>query len=211
MKKFDQYFFVNWYELNGRGFPWRKEGVSPYSIMVTEMLLRQTQAISVNKIWKKFMSTYPNVEILANADNKVLTNHLKDLGLSNQRTLALIDAAQWLIKHNQGVVPNNLNELLVIPHVGHYTARAVLCFAYGYRTEIVDINILRFFSRYFGIDVKPDIRRNPQIWEIARSVLPDDKVKEHNYGLLDFCSLVCKSRTPLCNECNLRLTCVRAE
>lgn len=209
IKKFDQQFFIDWYRLNGRDFPWRREEVSPYSILVTEMLLRQTQANSVHKIWANFISNYPNPHILAKANKEVLSNQLEDLGLKNQRTQALIDVAQWLLEHHQGVVPNSLDELLMIPHVGQYTARAVLCFAYGYRMEIVDINILRFFSRYFGIDVKPDIRRNPQIWEIARSILPTNKVKEHNYGLLDFCSLVCKSKSPLCITCDLRFTCNR--
>jgi len=209
MKQFDQYFFVRWYEINGRDFPWRKEGVSPFALMVTEMLLRQTQAVSVSKIWKEFICAYPEAGILASADKRELLQQLKVLGLSDQRTSALINAAKWLVLHHRGLVPNNLEELLMVPHIGHYTARAVLCFAFGYPIEIVDANILRFFSRYYGIDVKPDIRRNPRIWELARLALPVDsnKVKQHNYGLIDFASMICRSRSPVCHKCNLSSTC----
>lgn len=209
MTHFFDDFFVCYYEKHGREFPWRNEWVSPFAIMITEMLLRQTQAVAVSKIWKEFVCTYPEAGILADADKSELIQQLKVLGLNAQRASALIDASKWLILNHRGVVPNKLEELLMIPHIGHYTARAILCFAFGDYVEIVDVNILRFFSRYFGIEVKPDIRRNPRIWELARHSLPIDrqKVKQHNYGLLDFASMVCKSKSPGCSKCALSSAC----
>lgn len=211
MRRFDQYFFVHWYETNGRDFPWRKEGVSPFALMITEMLLRQTQAVSVAKIWNDFVSAYPEAGALASAGRSEILEYLQVLGLGEQRTTALISAAKWLILKHRGLVPNNLEELLKVPHIGHYSARAILCFAFGNLIEIVDVNILRFFSRYYGIDAKPDIRRNPRIWELARLALPVDsnKAKQHNYGLIDFTSAICRSRNPRCNECDLSPACKR--
>lgn len=202
-------FFVQYFETRGRDFPWRKEGVSPFHIMVTEMLLRQTHAGAVSKIWEQFTCYYPDPFTLANANKTKLMQQLKVLGLTTQRTAALIEASRWLVEYNMGLVPNNLTDLLKIPHIGNYTARAILCFAFGDYVEIVDVNILRFFSRYFGLDVKPDIRRNPLVWELARVALPADrnKVKQHNYGLLDFTATVCKSRKPECDKCALSIQC----
>jgi A/G-specific DNA glycosylase len=206
---FNSNFFVNWYESNGREFPWRNEGVSPFALMVTEILLRQTQAISVSRIWQDFIVTFPDASSLARAEKGPLLEYLKILGLSNQRSSALVKAAGWLVLHHQGRVPSDLEHLLKIPHIGHYSARAVLCFAFSYPIEIVDVNILRFFSRYYDINVKQDIRRNPQIWELARMALPveNSQVKSHNYGLLDFTASICKTKNPICKHCSLGANC----
>src|SRR5260221_472991 len=154
----DKIFFINWYEMHGRDFPWRQEGTSPFAILVTEMLLRQTDAMSVSKLWEEFIQKYPDAETLAIADENELLEQLKILGLARQRSSALISAASWIVEHHKGELPNTINELLKIPHVGTYVAHAVLCFAFNQRVEIVDTNILRFYARYYGLNTKPDIR-----------------------------------------------------
>jgi len=200
----DKNFFIKWYETSGRMFPWRQEGISPFYVLITEMLLRQTDAPSVAKIWHSFFVKYPNVETLAAANKDELFDQLKILGLAGQRSSALLLAASWIVEHHKGILPDTKEELCAIPHVGLYVAHAVLCFAFEQPVEVVDTNILRFFSRYYNIFVrKPDIRRNPKIWEVARASLPGEKVKQHNYGLLDFTAEICKSRNPLCSLCPL--------
>ena len=173
------------------------------------MLLRQTQAVSIAKIWEKFIWKYPNVQTLAEASENELEEQLKILGLGKQRSFALITVADWVLENNNGEVPLSKEDLLKIPHVGAYVSNAVLCFAFGQRTAIVDTNILRFYARYYGIEVKPDIRRNPQIWEIAQNSLPENPqdIKSYNYGLLDFTSEICRSKVPQCNICPLATTC----
>jgi A/G-specific adenine glycosylase len=202
-------FFVDWYQAHGRDFLWRKQGVSPFVVLVTEMLLRQTQAVAVSKLWDNFTSCYPNAMTLVQANKNTLLDQLSILGLGQQRTSALIAAATWLVEHHSGQVPDSKEEMLNIPHVGEYVANAVLCFAYGHKLEVVDTNILRFYARYYGLTVKPDIRRNPEIWKIAKSSLPEKaiEVQQHNYGLLDFTSAVCKARKPLCSTCPLVSSC----
>ncbi len=202
-------FFVNWYNLHGRNFPWRQEGVSPFALLVTEMLLRQTQASAVAKLWHKFIQTYPDARVMAKAKEAELVEQLKILGLGRQRASALIAAATWLMEHHEGQVPDMKDELMKVPHVGMYVSNAVLCFAFEHRIEVVDTNILRFYARYYGLTVRPDIRRNSEVWKIASSSLPENvkNVKQHNYGLLDFTAEICRSRFPQCNICPLSSSC----
>lgn len=202
-------FFVNWYKTRGRDFPWRYEGIPPFKSMVTEMLLRQTRAEGVAKLWGKFFEQYPDASTLARAGRRRLLSQIEILGFGNQRAEALAHASEYLVRFHGGQVPDTLEELLKVPHIGNYAARAILCFAFNRPVEIVDVNILRFFSRYHGIEVKPDIRRNPGIWTLAREALPRGrkKVQQHNYGMLDFTAVICKSGRPRCEICPLSSSC----
>lgn len=203
-------FFVSWFKKRGRSFPWRIENIPPFVSLVTEMLLRQTRAGGVAKLWEEFFSKYYDPLLIANANKEELFDELKILGFGNQRVEALVSASNWLLKHHKGKVPRKLEQLLVIPHVGNYAARAVLCFAFNRRVEIVDVNIQRFYARYYGLEVKPDVRRNPVIWKIAQESLPagSKRTQQHNYGLLDFTAEICISGRPLCEICPLAASCV---
>jgi A/G-specific adenine glycosylase len=202
-------FFVNWFRTYGRDFPWRRHNISPYRSLVTEMLLRQTKASHVSSIWASFIKRYPRPTALALVRKAELVKHISVLGFGNQRAEALILASSWLVQQHKGKVPATLHELLKIPHIGEYSARAVLCFAYGEKAEIVDSNVLRFFGRYYGLSLKPDNRRNPIAWEIARAALPRSTklTREHNYGLLDFTADICKPGRPRCGVCALAKSC----
>lgn len=206
----DPGFFADWYKAKGRNFPWRDAGVSPFHLLVTEMLLRQTRAEQVARLWGPFMGTYPNVVSLAAADDAALYEQVKELGFGRQRIGALKSAAQHLLDHHAGQVPPDKDALQAVPHVGLYAAHAVLCFAFNQAVPVVDINILRLFARIEGKKVaQPDIRRNPWVWEVARELIPGDpeRARQHNYGILDFTGEVCKPRGPLCEICPLVLEC----
>jgi A/G-specific adenine glycosylase len=205
----DRKFFVNWYNKHGRDLPWRKEDVSPFKVLITEMLLRQTHVANVIKVWEQFTSSYPTPLDILEASDEELAGHLHLLGLVNQRVEALKAAAGWLVEHHSGQVPETLEELKAIPHVGIYAAGAVLAFAFRQRSAIVDTNIQRVYARYYGMEVKPDVRRNPHVWELAREHLPpvDGDVPAHHYGLLDFSAQVCTARSPRCEACPLVASC----
>jgi A/G-specific adenine glycosylase len=207
MNRLDRNFFVNWYMVHGRDFPWREKGISPFVLLITEMLLRQTQAGAVSKLWYEFFQRYSNAQALAEANKNELFTQLKVLGLAEQRSLALTSAASWLVEHHGGQVPDSREKLLKIPHVGMYVAHAVLCFAFKHKVELVDTNILRFYARYYGLDVQPDIRRNPEVWKLAKVSLPHEQVQEHNYGLLDFTAEICRTKMPRCPVCPLATSC----
>lgn len=202
-------FFVDWYVNHGRNFPWRRFDVEPFHTLITEMVLRQTRAAGVAVIWPRLIENYGNPRALIDEDPNVLINLFKPLGFGIQKSESLRSASFWLLNMESGKVPQKRENLLLIPHVGLYVANAILSFAFNKRIEIVDTNVLRLFSRYYGIEMKPDIRRTPEAWRIARELLPSTKVatKAHNYGLLDFAADVCKPIRPRCEICPLIRTC----
>lgn len=202
-------FFVAWFKKYGRHFPWREEEISPFTILLTELLLTQTRASDVIRVWQDFAINYSSPQSIINAPDDVLLSKLKTLGFSSIKLKALKLASAFILEHYEGQVPNDLASLLKIPHVGDYAARAVLCFAFGRRVEIVDTNVLRLFSRYFGLQFNRDARRAPRAWEIAREMLPREKkkAKPHNYGILDFTANICKPGKPRCEICPLNQSC----
>ena len=198
-------FFSNWYVSSGRQFPWRDPDVSPFGLLVAEILLKQTRAEHVATVWPSLMRLYPNAEELAMADPQQIFQLIEGLGFGNQRTIALLELAAAVAE--AGELPAEPCELSKLPYVGMYTSHAVACFGFQRQVPAVDTNVVRVISRITGIEPPSDIRRAPAIWELAWSLLPDGLVKEHNYGLLDFAAAVCRSRSPLCSQCPLNCKC----
>ena len=201
-------FFANWFKVRGRSFPWRKEGVSPFGILLAEILLKQTRAEMVAAVWPALLRKYPSAASLESASPEVLLQHISRLGFGRKRTTALRQLSAAI--DGAGGLPSKPSELMELPHVGVYSAHAVACFAFGRRVPVVDLSIVRVLSRLAGIEPPSDIRRAPEVWEIARSLLPDKEVKEHNYGLLDFAADTCKARSPRCHECPIAPSCAHA-
>ena len=199
-------FFQRHYSAHGRSFPWREESASPFGILVAEILLKQTYAGKVAKVWPCLLARYPNAGEMALADPDELFRLVSELGFGNQRTSALIALAS-AIRQTGEPLPVDPKDLMKFPYVGVYTAHAVACFAYGRRFPIVDLSIVRTISRVVGIQPQKDIRRAAEVWDIAWFLLPWRRFKEHNYGLLDFAAAVCKPRSPSCNECPIAAKC----
>ena len=202
-------FFANWYRENGRSFPWRVEGVSPFAILIAEVLLKQTRAEMVAQVWPALVETYPNPGALASADHDELFSMIAGLGFGNQRSRALLSVASAVMR--AGAVPPKLDDLMALPQVGMYCAHAVACFGFAQRVPIVDSNVIRVFSRIAGIEPPKDIRRAPEVWKIAQHLLPEHSFVEHNYGLLDFCAAVCKPRVPSCVKCPIAANCAHEQ
>ena len=199
-------FFQNHYATHGRSFPWREESATPFGILVAEILLKQTHAGKVAKVWPPLIARYPSAGEMAAANPDELLRFISELGFGNQRTSALI-ALSSAIRQIGEPLPVDPRDLMKFPYVGVYTAHAVACFAYGQRFPIVDLSIVRTISRVVGIRPPKDIRRAAEVWDIAWALLPWRRFKEHNYGLLDFAAAVCKPRSPDCNECPIAVNC----
>ena len=201
-------FFANWFKMRGRSFPWREEDVSPFGILLAEVLLKQTRAEMVAAVWPALYRKYPNAASLESASADVLHPRISCLGFGRQRVTALRQLSAAINK--AGGLPAQPADLMKLPFVGIYSAHAVACFAFGQRVPVVDLSIVRVLSRLAGIEPPGDIRRAPEVWEIAQTLLPDKEVKEHNYGLLDFAADMCKARSPRCDECPVAPSCAHA-
>ena len=198
-------FFANWFKTRGRSFPWREENVSPFGILLAEVLLKQTRAEMVAAIWPAFSRKYPNAASVETESAEVLHQHISCLGFGRQRVTALRQLSAAI--NEAGDLPTQPADLMKLPYVGIYSAHAVACFAFGHQVPVVDLSIVRVLSRLAGIEPASDIRRAPEIWEIAQTLLPYKEVKEHNYGLLDFAADICKARSPQCDECPVAPSC----
>jgi A/G-specific adenine glycosylase len=185
---------LDWYEKNRRDLPWRKT-TDVYRILVSEIMLQQTQVDRVLPKYRAFLRQFPTAKALAKASSGSVITAWAGLGY-NRRAVSLQRAAQQLV-HG---IPGDLTEL---PGVGPYTANAVRCFALQQDVPVVDTNIRRIFSRLFfaGKGTAEEIDA-----AVAKAV-PGGKGVAWNNALMDFGSLVCTASAPKCAECPLRKQC----
>jgi len=200
-------FFARYARNHFRMFPWRRAGTKPFQLLVAELLLVQTKAENVARVWLQFMRRYPDVLHLARARQNTLIRLLEPLGLHRQRSRALKSVSRALIDLCGGEVPKTVDKLLTLPHVGLYVATAVACFGFGRRVPIVDANVIRVFDRITGTHGIHELRRRFDVWQLAWAALPRSNAKSHNYGLLDFAAQTCTSRAPRCAGCGLVSIC----
>ena len=210
-------FFIQWYRQHGRAFPWRSTGVSPFGMLVAEMLLRQTRAEMVAPVWTLLLERYPTPAACAMASEQELYTLVAPLGLGAQRVAAIQSASRQIVHQHQGKVPSSIEALMSLPHLGLYASHAIVCFAYFRRVPVVDVNVLRLFSRLTGEELGRDNRRAPLGWKLAWEILPRRFVRQHNLGLLDFTAQICKPGIPDCDacllatQCNYGLSCARRQ
>lgn len=200
-------FFVQWYVDHGRRFPWRDPGTAPFAILIAEMLLRQTNARAIEHVWRSFLQRFPTPAHVCAASFSEIYETVAILGLGQQRSTALKECCCTLVAKHQGKIPRSIESLVQIPHIGLYTAHAIACFGYGQRVPVVDVNVLRVLARITGEKFGQDNRRAQRAWDIAWMILPKRRVREHNYGLLDFAAQICTSHNPKHAECPLKNIC----
>ena len=199
-------FFSRFAKAHIRQLPWRRSNVTPFQLLVAEMLLKQTKASDVARIWPTFIRRYPTAKRLSAAPLSPLVRQLHTLGFQNQRATLLLRMAKYLQRQYSGQIPVTVRQLASIPGVGAYCATAVLSFALKKRLPIVDANVMRVYKRLTGDTPGRDLRRSETVWAWAWSLLPTRDSHIHNYGLLDFADSIC-SRVPKCGECTLRTEC----
>lgn len=197
---------LEWFKDNRRSFPWRKKK-DPFAVLVAEIFLKKTRADNAVGSFINFTARYRSFKEIAQAHDKVLDKYFATLGLLD-RGRGLKKMACQICEKYDGRIPNKLNSLTDLYMVGDYSANAVLCFGYGIRTAIVDVNVIRILHRFFGCPVWEDgPHKDPEIWNFARKILPKRYCREYNWGLLDFGALVCTKRNPRCSNCPLNRRC----
>lgn len=193
-----------WYRRNGRNFPWRKSGRNVYEITVAEILLQHTRAEKVAEIYEHFLKEFPTPEKLREASYEKVKKIISPLGLHRRRAKLLLEIGE-VLANDDGILCGE--KLSSISGIGIYISNAVMLFGYGLRKAVVDTNIKRLYSRYFGLSVGKDVRRDRDIWVFAEKVLPKNGYKEFTWGVIDLSATICKKEKPLCNLCPLKKDC----
>jgi A/G-specific adenine glycosylase len=204
-----------WFRANGRDLPWRSTR-DPYRILVSELMLQQTQVSRVVPKYAEFLAIFPTLHDVARARPKRVTEAWSGLGYyARARNLhALAKVVTDRGRDAAGTLPPDPTALRALPGVGAYTAGAVSSFAYERRAELVDTNVARVLKRVFApeVDVKSG-RGQKRLWSIARALLPrtGKATWTHNQALMELGALVCTARIAHCARCPVRSVCATYE
>jgi len=196
---------LRWGSKNVRDFPWRRDR-TPYRVLVAEIILRRTTAKAACRVYEAFIRRYPDIYALSNSDIKELEGILSAVGYHKRRALILREVAEFIVSRYGGVIPDTKDALLSVPHIGHYTAGAILSLGYGIPSAMVDSNVERVIRRLFSGSLPPRRGRH-LICEIAEAILPREGHELFNLAMLDIGALVCRYGKPLCQECPLPPAC----
>ena len=196
---------TDWAKTNLREYPWRNT-TEPYKILVAEFLLQRTDADTVKPVYEEFLIRYPTLNELATAPREDIAAILQPLGLFF-RAERLLQTSQIIITEYQGKVPSSETELLKLPGIGKYTARAICSQAFRQPAAVMDTNVARILERFFGIRGERVKSRCKILWQAAETIAPKRKIGIWNLTLLDFGAKVCTARKPKCSECPIARRC----
>lgn len=210
---------ISWFRENGRALPWR-ETRDPYAIWLSEIILQQTRIVQGLEYWERFMAQYPTVEALAAASEDDVLKLWQGLGYYS-RARNLHAAAKQIVE--MGKFPDTLEGIKSLKGVGDYTAAAIGSFAFSIPAAVVDGNVYRVLSRYFGIDTPINSTQGKKEFAaLAQSLIPgggNEKIKPeafemelspisaYNQGMMDFGAIQCTPQSPKCLLCPLAETC----
>jgi A/G-specific adenine glycosylase len=196
-----------WYRANGRSLPWR-ETDDPYHILVSEVMLQQTQVDRVLPKYHEWLAKFPSLEALATAPERDVTETWRPLGY-NIRPRRLQSIARESVAKYGGQLPSDEETLLSFKGIGAYTAGAIRSFAFRERAAILDTNVARVLYRIFIArgDIKAHAMRK-RLWTVSEVMMPRRKdVFDFNQALMDFGATVCSARKPKCLACPMTKLC----
>lgn len=197
---------LDWYGQNKRDLPWRNTA-EPYIIWLSEVILQQTRVAQGLPYFEKFLENFPQIEDLAQAPSEEVMRLWQGLGYYS-RARNLHQCAKDIVNIHKGEFPNNYKSLIKLKGVGSYTAAAIASFAFGEPVAVVDGNVFRVLSRYFGIST--DIASNlgkKEFEKIANQCIPKDNPADFNQAIMEFGSLQCTPKNPHCASCPLSNAC----
>ena len=196
---------LQWFKNNGRSLPWR-ETKDAYAIWLSEVILQQTRIVQGMSYWERFMAQWPTVNDLAAATENEVLKAWQGLGYYS-RARNLHTAAQQVME--LGGFPQTFKGLKTLKGVGDYTAAAIASIAFGEPVAVVDGNVYRVLSRYFGIDTPIDSTEGKKEFQaLAQSLLPINEPADYNEAIMDFGATQCTPNSPHCSACPLCETCV---
>lgn len=197
-----------WFKKYGRDLPWRKTR-NPYHILVSELMLQQTQVARVEKdYYHQFLQQFPTIEVLARASEEEVIAAWQGLGYYN-RAKNLHSIAKIIVIDYKGEFPSDHETLRNLPGIGPYTAGAILSFAFESDYPIVDTNVERIVKRVFlhNHKIKVPAQLDKTIWHISEKILLKGEAWTFNQAILDFGALICTAIKPKCSKCPMKSIC----
>ena len=196
---------IEWYGNFKRDLPWRNTK-DPYKIWLSEIILQQTQVKQGLPYYQKFIGTFTTVAELANADEDQVLKLWQGLGYYS-RARNLHFAAKQI--QEKGFFPSDYKSIISLKGVGEYTAAAIASFAFKLPYAVVDGNVYRLLSRFYGIDIPINSTKGKKHFaELAQSLIIKDKADIYNQAIMEFGSQMCKPKQPNCENCPLRTECI---
>jgi A/G-specific adenine glycosylase len=199
---------LRWYERDGRkDLPWQRDR-TPYRVWVSEIMLQQTQVGTVLGYYTRFMARFPDVRTLAAAPLDEVLHLWSGLGYY-ARARNLRRAAQAIVQRHKGEFPDSLEDAMALPGIGRSTAGAILALSRGQRHAILDGNVKRVLTRWFGVagfPGEPAVER--RLWELAEACTPTSDVDAYTQGIMDLGATLCTRANPACLLCPVNAACV---
>ena len=198
---------VKWYKNNKRDLPWRKNN-DPYSVWISEVILQQTRVVQGTKYYNEFLEKFPNIQSLASSKESEVLNVWKGLGYYN-RAINLHKSSKYIASNLDGKFPKTYNEIIKLKGVGDYTASAISSICFNEFNPVVDGNVLRLLSRYYGLKTPIDsLKSQRKIKEIGQKLInKTNNPGDFNQAMMEFGSLVC-TPFPDCASCVFSSNCV---
>lgn len=201
---------LDWYHLHKRDLPWRKTR-DPYLIWLSEVILQQTRVDQGLAYYQTFSKKYPKVQLLAKAPSDEVMKLWQGLGYYS-RARNLHAAAKEIVATHKGQFPRTYEDIRALKGVGDYTAAAIASFAYDMEYPVLDGNVFRFLSRYFGIRTPIDsTAAKKEFREVAATLMKGFPPHDFNQAIMEFGARQCKPVNPDCGECPLMSSCFAFE
>ena len=199
---------LSWYDRNRRSLPWRRDQPDPYHIWVAEIMLQQTQVVSVLPYWKRFIKRFPSLRRLASAAVQDVLELWSGLGYY-RRAHFLHAAARRVVAEHAGRIPRDVETLMSLPGIGRYTAGAISSIAFGRRAPLVDGNVQRVLQRLFHPHASQASPRGAVsgVWRLAERLVPPGRPGDFNQALMELGALICLPASPRCDACPLARRC----
>lgn len=197
---------LNWYDQHKRNLPWRNT-TSPYFIWLSEIILQQTRVDQGLSYYEKFITTFPTINDLAKASEDEILKKWQGLGYYS-RARNLHTTAKIVVEKFNGKFPETYDKIIKLKGIGPYTAAAISSFAFKQKKAVVDGNVYRVLSRYYGISTPIDSSQGKKQFEELANLLIDEKHPDlFNHAIMDFGAIQCKPKSPNCTECPLTDNC----
>jgi len=197
---------TRWYKLNKRDLPWRKTR-DPYLIWLSEIILQQTRVNQGLSYYEKFSEKYPTVQDLANEKEDEVLKLWQGLGYYS-RARNMHFTAKYIVENLNGKFPSSYDEILKLKGVGEYTAAAVASFSFDEKKAVLDGNVFRLLSRYFGIHLPIDSSAGKKEFKsLANDLILEKEPGTYNQAIMEYGALVCTPKVPGCKSCRLSINC----